>query len=199
MSTQVGPKLGGAAASGTTPGTVDWSSLSNALTQNGQYALAAVDATPTTSHPLQVTGFDFSEIPDDKEIVGIAVQARTAAVPANGILTSARLMVGGAIVGNDLAANNALGSTGTPSELALGGDGELWGLLPTVAEIKASNFGVALQVSSVSGGVNAGVDVVRILVWYDDPPPEPEPEPEEPEPAMRTSVSHRRARARRLP
>lgn len=61
------------------------------------------------------------------------------------------LMIGGSVVGS----NKAITTTtwGASSVVTYGGSSDLWGLTPTVSEINASDFGVAIAVKT-NGGSN---------------------------------------------
>jgi hypothetical protein len=78
-----------------------------------------------------------------------------------------QLIKGGAISGNNKA--DTVTTYGTSdATITYGGDGDLWGLSLTAADVNASNFGVNFRCQHVALAVtkNAQVDQIRVQVFY---------------------------------
>ncbi|WP_342640950.1 hypothetical protein [Rhodoligotrophos ferricapiens] len=156
--------LGGAAASSGSG--VAWSTPEAVLVANdASYAQASLSLFSQTSAALQVTGFDFSAIPDGVEITGIEARIRrylgSSGAVADGNI---RLVVGGTATGQNKAA--AGGWPASAADATYGGAADLWTLTPTVAQVKAANFGIAIVASRDSGSPAARVTTVWMRVHY---------------------------------
>ncbi len=172
-----GPNNGGTFANDSTVGTVDWSSPSNAQTQNDVYATASLTSSARTSHYLKATNFGFS-IASNATIQGIVVEVdryesggSTLRVTDNSI----KLVKGGVISGNDKSAGLSWPNSDTNTYVSYGGPSDLWGLNWTPADINSSNFGVVISAikDSTDHDRTAYVDHIRITVYYaaTQPPP----------------------------
>ncbi|MFT3911095.1 MAG: hypothetical protein QM737_16870 [Ferruginibacter sp.] len=170
--TTAGPNLAGAGANNGT-GTA-WSNPGNILTDNNSYA--TVSGTGTAfSQALQATGFGFTNvsIPSNATIKGIQVSIgrfRSGGFSGEIQDNSVRLLKAGTATGN----NNGATSTNWPASEAVANYGsttDLWGTTWSVAQVTASNFGVALVVDNTSGSFSrqANVDYINIAITYTVP------------------------------
>lgn len=130
----------------------------------------------TESHRLSLTNFGFS-IPTGATINGIVVEARVknqnAGVDFRAGDLQVQLIVGGSTSGSDKADATIWGTGtnyGTYIYKIWGGASDPWGLTPSVAQINASNFGIALRAKALAGGymdaAAPNIDHVRITVYY---------------------------------
>jgi hypothetical protein len=147
-------------------GTVAWTSPGNVISDNNSYATVAVSGGAISNY-LQATNFGFS-IPTEATITGITVTIGRFE-SATGTGTDVRdnvvqLIKGGVVTGTNLAVTGTDWPT-TETALAYGGTTNLWGNTLTPADINASNFGVALAVTS-SNSRTASVDYMQIQVTY---------------------------------
>lgn len=156
-----------------------WASPANAATEDGAEAVADVPATATLNvqtHYLRATDWDLG-IPSDATITGIQLDVKCRALynssNTSGNMTtndvSVRLYRGGAYVGSEKA-NAAEWLTGS-SWRTYGGDGDLWGLSWTPADLNAIGFGaaVAAQSTIASGfGITQDfyIDYIRVTVYW---------------------------------
>lgn len=147
-----------------------WTNPTNVFSSNdsrSSVALLNAPASQQTSKSLVVTGFDFSVIPSDATIDGIMVEVErnaSAGSPSDGLM---RLTKDGTLsIGDDKKSASLW--PGSDAYASYGNSGDLWGLTWTVAEIKASTFGVHIAASVTGTGANgtANIDHVRMTVWY---------------------------------
>lgn len=161
-----------AAANGVS-GNVAWSNPENVYASDDSRATAALAGFPAgavSTKQLLVTGFSgLSVLPDDATVDGIKVEIErsvtsTSGSPRDGAVT----LVGLTGTSSDLASGTTWPTT--DAYATYGGPTEKWGFAtPSVAEIKASTFGVSLnaQVSTGEGiSTTVRVDHVRITVYY---------------------------------
>lgn len=154
-------------------GNVAWSNPENVYASDDAKATAALAGSPAgaaSTKQLIVTGFSgLSVLPDDATIDGIKVEIErsvtsTSGSPRDGSVT----LVGLTGTSSDLASGTTWPTT--DAYATYGGPTEKWGFAtPSVAEIKASTFGVSLnaQVSTGEGiSTTVRVDHVRITVYY---------------------------------
>lgn len=143
-----------------------WSNPGNITADDASYAVNTPGQSP--SDYLEATNFGFS-IPVGSTINGIYVEIEVKAsqdLPFSHSVgdNSVRLIQGGAIGGTD---ESTYPHWPTAEGYNIyGSSSDLWGLSWTVAQINASNFGVALNVITVNFGADAYVNYVRITVYY---------------------------------
>jgi hypothetical protein len=146
-------------------GDVAWENLSRALgAPTGAGANADSMTLGQTSNYLQLTNYSFS-IPSDAAIVGIKVTLRTKVnVTASMTDHTVQLIVGGSRVGD----NNASGNIPTTSfaDVSYGDEAELWGLTPTLAQVMASNFGVAIRYERTGSNGSVQIDGAKITIYF---------------------------------
>lgn len=140
------------------------------LSDDNEYALWLGGG--ETSYYLQCTQFDFSAIPDGAQINGIELSfKRLNTGSADAFDLTIKLVKNGTITGN----NKSVGATWSVAEetVTFGGASDLWGVSLTAADVKASNFGVAIQIEKdvVFGDPDprAGIDYLTLTVHYDGP------------------------------
>ena len=142
-----------------------WSNPGRAIASDDSYATASLGNQQYTNN-LVCTGLNFA-IPVGATINGITVNVERKESTKNARDYSVRLVKGGAIVGDDLAANDKYDSS---DEIAAhGAANNLWGEAWTPASINAANFGVAFAAykTGVGGGASTvSVDHVQIVVDY---------------------------------
>lgn len=176
ISTEALPTTGSDVAVGgnawTSPGAV----VGNSGAQGGLYATSSVTGSNQSKDTdyLEGTGYGFS-IPTGATIQGIEVQVHRYKFTAKqGSVTDklVQLLIGGALSGANRS-KSASWKNSNPGWVTFGGPTDLWGLTPTVAQINASNFGVALQAhlstpagSGSSAQALAGVNSIQVTVYY---------------------------------
>jgi len=145
-------------------GTVAWTNPGNVVSDDNAYATVSVNN--STSNYLQATNYGFS-IPSEATITGITVTIGRFGTTGGGqdIRDNVvKLIKTGAIVGTNLAATTTDWG-GTETAVVYGGAANMWGTTLSPADINASNFGVALAVTS-SNSRTASVDYMQISVTY---------------------------------
>lgn len=151
------------AANNTDIGTVAWSNVNNALADDANNASCAPGA--AVSNYLLLTGFDFSALGDSDTINAIQATAIRSSNSNNRISdNSIRLFVAGVASGDNKAA-----AGGWPSAEASPTYGDLtsdsWGLTLTGADVKASNFGIAIAING-NAGWQGFVDTIALNLDY---------------------------------
>lgn len=169
-----GPNNPSAAISVSAPMGTPWTNPTSVFTSNSNVAVApSLNTFPNCagqtcyySTGLQATGFGFT-IPLTANIDGIVVDVQRMAMTANIVFDSTLQIVKNAVpVGTNYASSVAWG---TPNiYTSYGSSTDLWGTAWTPADINNVNFGVYLSVSNSSASIqtNAGVDHIRITVYY---------------------------------
>lgn len=144
-------------------GTTAWVNPSNAAASDDSYATATLAASAGSNY-LKATNFDFSAIPDGSTINGITAYNECHTDGANEV--EVKLVVGGSIVGNNKA--GAEWSTEDSTEI-YGGAADLWGLTPTAAQVKASDFGIVFAIEDSGAGGVSYIDHIQLAVDYTAP------------------------------
>ncbi len=161
----------GAGADNAGVGTLAWGSTGNIVSQDGFTTFVSGPNAPVTSHFLFASSFGFS-IPAGKVILGVEARyywKRLAGGPAWSD-TTVKLVIGGAVAGNNKGGGvSDLG--GAYYWQGYGGAADTWGASPTLAQVNASNFGVACSLSTPGAASNviAQIDTVQMRVTYGDP------------------------------
>ncbi len=158
-----GFKLPTAADDDSAVGTTSWSTVNGILAVGGNQA---VDGSAGNSHYLEATDFGFS-VPVGATITGVFVQISrfqggshtTTEVADNHV----KLIKGGVVSGTDKATDVAWPIS--QQAATYGGNGDLWGLALTSADVNASDFGVALSVSDGEGHPKF-VDWIKVKINY---------------------------------
>jgi hypothetical protein len=168
-----GPRSGSVFSDDNVIGSYVFGSTANAgvSDNNRSSASAILSVLSGDTHYLKASGFGFS-IPTGSIIKGIFVEVEKSASNVSILASiednSVRLIKGGTIVGT----NHKLSGTWSTSESyhGYGNSTDLWGTTWTVADINASNFGIAFS-SSIVGIIglfpSARIDHMRITVSYD--------------------------------
>ncbi|NCU30002.1 hypothetical protein EOM60_05390, partial [Candidatus Saccharibacteria bacterium] len=139
-----------------------WTAPDRAISDNNLYANKALSSSNTQY--LKCTNFGFT-IPTDSTIMGITVSAGRFASATNIIRDQeVKLVKGGTIQTHDKADTFSSWPT-TETVKNYGSTSDLWGSTWTVADINASNFGVAFSVNAM-GSATANVDYIRVTVEY---------------------------------
>lgn len=145
-----------------------WSNESNATASDGASATTTLSALLPASRQLRATNFDFSSIPPDARILGIACRIK---VSDNGggttVCDSAQLVGGGSPVGDKDDTDMAISAAGPGGAvITYGGQDQLWGLSIQPADLSA-NLGFQISAKRTGGGtVVVSVDSMALEVWY---------------------------------
>lgn len=169
--TTAGPNYASTAANDSAIGAQPWNTPSNALTSDASFSNVLFTTAPEVSYYLKWTDFGFA-IPSDAIVTGVRVSYFSKA-SANDLVDeySIRLVVGGVISGDDLAASDPWQDFTQAHDR--GGIGVTWGLSLTGSDVNATDFGVVLSCSSVSGLPAGFVDYVELTVYCTDAPSDP--------------------------
>lgn len=160
-----GPNFPNTAANDTTVGTVVWVNATNVTTDDGSNATCTGTADTTkVGNYVKATGFGFS-IPEGSKILGILVEWKVSNSIGTCTDSSAKLVKGNTILGNE---NKIVTAWGASAYLSHGSASDLWGLTWVASDINASTFGAVLAPNMV-GACNAACDAVRITVTYTPP------------------------------
>jgi hypothetical protein len=147
-------------------GANSWTTPTNIVSSNNAYA---VQGTAGTSHYLKATGFSFA-IPSGSHIRGVLVEWEMVGAAGQSVENIIKLLKGGAVSGTDKSTGAGI-PTGE-GFVGYGGDGDLWGLTLTPADVNAANFGAVLSIINnvvKEGHGSVSVDSVRITIYYDPP------------------------------
>lgn len=120
-----------------------------------------------TSKFLICDTFGFA-LPEGAVPVGVRVEIFKQRVDNGGRCRDNRilLVVGGEIVGNNLALSD-IWPTGDDPPTLQSNDYDLWGLTLTRAQVNAADFGVAIQAADPDMVDEADIDAVRMTVFYE--------------------------------
>lgn len=167
MMTSQGPNYPSSSANDSSAGSETWSNLSDALTENSNFAF--YDAAGGSSRILKLTGFGFS-IPAGSSINGVVAEVRRkrAASSANMHDQLIQLRVGGIFSGG----NKASGTRWPVSAdyAAYGSATDTWGLTLAASDVNSTDFGIGVQGSIDSNSSDDGmIDTVRLTVYYTVP------------------------------
>ena len=150
--------------SDTSSGTGTWSNTSNLTSTNATYATATISSGGQSSYILKTTGYGFA-IPANAKISGIQVKVVRKGTSA--MDRRVQMLKGGSYAGYRYGKDKYWSST--DETVFYGGVDDLWGTSWTAADINDANFGFAYQVGNVSGGGNASVDSISVVVYYSNP------------------------------
>lgn len=161
VSTSTANTLPGTGSNVTGVGSVAWSNPSNITAEDGNYA--TVDTSLGDSNYLEATNFGFN-LPNDATVIGITAQFYRHDVSNGAVVDSiVSLIKAGTVTGE----NKAGQPWQTSDTLATYGSGtDVWGTTLTASDVNASNFGVALSVTTEKIGGLASVDYVLMTVYY---------------------------------
>ncbi|UPA22647.1 hypothetical protein K8942_00325 [Candidatus Peribacteria bacterium] len=157
-----GPLSGGTFSSGG-GGTIAWSNPSNAASQNGTYASAAVTGADRLSQLLNATNFSFP-IASNDTIDGVMAEIYWS--DNNGGAWSEDTIM---LIKNGSTTGTDKGIGATPSintYTTYGGAADLWGATLGGGDVNASNFGFAAGVSQEFGTPIVRIDHMRMTVYY---------------------------------
>jgi len=158
-----GPNNAGTVANDASAGTNAWSNPTNAQGAPDGTPASANSSSPTQY--LKATNFGFS-IPGGSTINGVTVELYNSTAAGGCFWLEIKLVKGGAIGGTSLADGTALQFPGYAYK-TFGGSANLWGNTLTVADVNASNFGVAVRIGNGGKGTGTGyVDQIRITITY---------------------------------
>jgi hypothetical protein len=144
-------------------GTIAWSNPGNVTALDATYA-DVVLAAGEVSNYLKGTGIA-PEIPDDAIITNIEVRFHVAVGdPVTADITTVQLVVGGAIVGNNLGDSATwVGTKIYSGTTGLAGD---WGVTVTPAELRAADFGFVISITDDGSAGTYQVDYMTVSVEY---------------------------------
>ena len=151
-------------------GGTSWNNLPSGIT-NGDLVYSAVQTLPSGSstQTLTATGFNFTlPITGTVNITNIQVSIDRMSSGSGVTDQTVQLIVNGAAAGlnKSLGATWQQGSIGTAT-FSGAPNGTYWGVTPTVAQINAGNFGVALVAHNGGGGNRTvSVDDIKITITY---------------------------------
>jgi Right handed beta helix region/Secretion system C-terminal sorting domain len=155
-----------------------WNNPANALTANNNYATISnpallIGGTVRNSNYLLLRRFGHN-LPANAEILGVEVEIEKQSSDDTGINYSRdlniRLLRNNIMVGTNHANVSENWPTSKTTSI-YGSNTDLWGTTLTASEVNASNFGVAIAITSRAGGlllptVISYIDQVRIKVHY---------------------------------
>lgn len=157
----------GTAANDASAGNVAWVNPHRATHSDNQYAAATFSG--NESHYLVFSGFELSrDIPGDADITGMEFHIEGKTTTTAPVCCEAAIVKGGVISATNLA-NNEIVGVYEYRGLYYGDDGERWGESWTAADIKRSDFGLAIRVRS-TGNETVEIDSCRVLVHWAKPP-----------------------------
>lgn len=152
----------GTFADDSTVGTITWNNPGNAAASDDSRASTATNS--ATSHYLKCTNPQGTAVPAGATINGIEIIIERSRAFGTSVTDSAvRIVKGGAIGATDRSNGTAWPTTDT--DRTYGSPTDLWGETWTVAQINASDFGMAISVVSV-GGAQPRIDYVRAVIYY---------------------------------
>lgn len=154
----------GTLANDATIGSETWTSPSNAGADDGSFATVFMDGHVTSKY-LKATNFGFS-IPTGSTVAGIVVEVERVRDSGGTSDFAARIVKGGSIGSTNKSTGSLLPNT--PGIKTFGSSSDLWGESWTPADINASNFGFVYACDEGTF-TNAGVDFIRITVYYTAP------------------------------
>ena len=157
---------GGTFADDSAVGTITWSNPSNATSSDDSRATATM-ILAETSHYLKVTNFGFA-IPADSVIGRIYVEFEAQSTVLNSIDDSRISIVkaDGTVGTSNLAIATDWPTTDTYRAYDSTEANFLWGETWTPADINDADFGVVISAVDILGAAVAGVDHVRITIFY---------------------------------
>jgi hypothetical protein len=140
-----------------------WTTPANAGVDDGAYAYVDTNTFDSGiyTYRLDATNFSFA-IPTSATIDGIVIEIEQNGAKSRDDLV--QLIKGGTPQGNNLSANATVPTSDTI--ITFGSSTDLWGLTWTVADINASNFGVAYAAMATGNNGDIYIDFVRITVYY---------------------------------
>lgn len=160
----------GTAANDSTVGTLDWTTVANAASQNDITFATASLAVNVVTHYAKLTNFGFA-IPSDATVVGvIAIGFAKAGTTARIQDQNVQLVKGGVIGGTDKGtAATKLGTANNVPQL-WGGTNDMWGLALTPADVNGSTFGIAVAYKNTNATTTVvSLDSVMLAVFYTSP------------------------------
>lgn len=168
IGTQTPTSLTGTGANDATIGTQAWLNPTNITTDdtdNASVALNGSAGTPTSQY-LTATNFGFS-VPVGATILGVTASFNRKRDALGGVVSdnAVKLVKGGTVTGDNKAGQSW--ST-TQSTQTYGGPIDLWGTGLTVADVNASNFGVAISATAFNPST-ALIYGVYVTVYYSIP------------------------------
>ena len=155
---------GGTFANDTAVGTIAWSTPSNASASDDSRTTATM-LLGEVSNYLKVTNFGFS-IPTDATIEGILMSFEAQSTVLNSIDDSTvSLVKSDGTVGST---NKAIATDWPTSDTYrdYGSVSDLWGETWYASDINDTDFGVVISAVDILGAAVAGVDHVRITIYY---------------------------------
>lgn len=175
-----GAKAGGTATNVDNNAGTAWTNPSSALDNNNTYAVAAAPKAADDCDYLHITNFGFA-VDAGAVIDGVEVVVHRGTDDNNSGSSNfytydhtIQLIKGGTRAGDNKAdvatrwpAADPVSSAEAPR--TYGGNGDLWGLTLTPADVNASTFGVAIAAALVNIYSNANVDFVTINIYYHTP------------------------------
>lgn len=157
------------AAVNTDSGGAAFSNPTYVFSSNDQYAFLSDLPAYSSSDYLDITNFGFT-VTDGSSINGIKVEIERSCNGGSSVRDAlVQLIVGGTPQGN-----NKKSSVSYPTSDAYatyGGAVDKWGLSLSASDIRATNFGVRVQVENyVQWSRQVGIDHVRLTVYYTKAP-----------------------------
>ncbi len=171
----------GTAANDNSAGTTAWTSTKNGIISGGAYTPVTI-AAGVSSQYYKCTNFAFDQgpdpVPSDATIAGveaiIQMHQDTGDTHNNTAVAEIKLVKGGTIGGTSRHDSRAIykqtanimdfGTRTGTYNVAL----DLWGNTLTAADVRASDFGVAIRVTNSDGSANAtiNIQVVQLRVYW---------------------------------
>lgn len=156
---------------------VPWSNPGNVERPGNldSFATASITVADQETDWLVATNFEWQrDVPSGATLTGLIVWIEGYdSTTANSIqCAEAKLVIGGSITGTDqssTATGRILGHDGggggsETHQLWIGAEGNTWGTTPSVAEMNASDFGVAFRLKDVADGTATTINVDSVMV-----------------------------------
>lgn len=140
-----------------------WTNPGRAVATDASYATAAL-SNGNNSNYLRCTDYGFN-IPANATITGIRVNV-TRKLGSGGAMDMDVLVIKGGTISTAVDRATTTAYTTTDVNEDHGDSADLWGLSWTVADINATNFGVAFAAKRTSGSPTVSVDSISITVAY---------------------------------
>jgi hypothetical protein len=161
-----GPTAPASSTNNSGVGTIDWTNPSDALTSTGA-TVTLTDA--EVSHSLWATNPGFT-VPGGSTIDGIQADWNAAGSTASAskyiLDNEIKLIIGGAKTGTDQKSATKWPVGGAAR--SYGGPSSLWGATPSVSDVNASNFGVAISAigTTASSDPTGTIKSLTLKVYY---------------------------------
>jgi len=145
-----------------------WNGVDNAKESDDLYASSTINSGDRSDF-LDCSNFNFSDIPDGVDILGIEVRIEKKGSLSTGVRDKiVRLLIDGSPNGNNKA-QTSLTWNNVDTVVSYGGENDLWGLPLNLEDIQKSTFSVRIQAEVIGTIRTAYIDSVQMIVYYGFP------------------------------